>query len=691
MRPPFALTLTPDGIRLLHRSTGGWRQVGVAAPDSASLPADLAALRGIAEELEPGRVRCKLVLPDEQVRYLTVARKPGGDPEDQARTALEGATPYAVTDLAFDTQVTKDSLTIAAVTRDTLDEAESFARDHGFNPVSFVAMPADGQFETEPFFGPSHSVAAWLPDGETVEPDSQPIQIIGAPPVAKAAPPVADPAPAPPAPEPEPEPVMFRSRKAAATPPPEAQPSEARKPVILRATPDEAAPEPAPETDPVPEPKPEPVAPQPPRATRPAAPEARPEPRITPPENEAQRMTVFGAREKPRQRGKPRYLGLALTLILLVLLAGVAIWASLLGDRDPLSALWPEADEAPVTTPATTPAAPDIAALPAPVVVAPTQTPPRASAQAGPAVAEMPDMPPAPGTLPVLSDLISPELDAPVPTPDALGLPDYAVLDTDLALGFVADPPAPGAVFDLDDRGQVVATRDGALTPDGHRVYLGAPPARPAALPTRTEPVPEDDIRLTRLATLRPVARPGDLDEQVERVVLAGRTRNELASLRPLARPSSPQDAPAAEAPTPTPEALAMTASLRPIRRPARLPQASDTRSAAAIPATKPAAKPAPTEVAAVAPKTVKPKIPSSASVARQATIERAINLNRVNLIGVYGTKANRRALVRLSSGRTKKVKVGDRVDGGRVVAIGDSELRYKKGSRTLSLKMPKG
>jgi hypothetical protein len=45
---------------------------------------------------------------------------------------------------------------------------------------------------------------------------------------------------------------------------------------------------------------------------------------------------------------------------------------------------------------------------------------------------------------------------------------------------------------------------------------------------------------------------------------------------------------------------------------------------------------------------------------------------------------------VRLPSGRYKKVKVGDLVDGGKIVAIGESELRYQKGSRNLTLKMPR-
>jgi hypothetical protein len=71
--------------------------------------------------------------------------------------------------------------------------------------------------------------------------------------------------------------------------------------------------------------------------------------------------------------------------------------------------------------------------------------------------------------------------------------------------------------------------------------------------------------------------------------------------------------------------------------------------------------------------------------------VKNAINLRAVNLIGVYGKPSSRRALVRLSNGRYQKVKVGDRIDGGRVSAIGDAELRYKKGSRNLTLKMPKG
>ena len=90
---------------------------------------------------------------------------------------------------------------------------------------------------------------------------------------------------------------------------------------------------------------------------------------------------------------------------------------------------------------------------------------------------------------------------------------------------------------------------------------------------------------------------------------------------------------------------------------------------AAAAPA--PAAKPEEVdeldepEVASAA-----PSIPTKASVAKQATYANAINLSKINLIGTYGTDSRRYALIRQSNGKYKKVKVGDKIDGGTVKAI---------------------
>lgn len=80
--------------------------------------------------------------------------------------------------------------------------------------------------------------------------------------------------------------------------------------------------------------------------------------------------------------------------------------------------------------------------------------------------------------------------------------------------------------------------------------------------------------------------------------------------------------------------------------------------------------------------------LPTTRTVAKKSTLANAIDLGDINLIGVYGSSANRRALVRMPSGRFVKVQVGDRIDGGKVAAISDNELRYVKGGKTYALKM---
>jgi type IV pilus biogenesis protein PilP len=57
----------------------------------------------------------------------------------------------------------------------------------------------------------------------------------------------------------------------------------------------------------------------------------------------------------------------------------------------------------------------------------------------------------------------------------------------------------------------------------------------------------------------------------------------------------------------------------------------------------------------------------------------------------VFGTQNNRQALVREPGGRVVRVKVGDRLDGGRITAITASEVQYQKGNRVLAIAMPRG
>ena len=829
MKPKFALSLSVDGIQLLHRAAGGWLEVGKVDIGAENLKAELGKLRRIARGMAPRGLKTKLIIPRDQIRYMTIDTPGMTRPErvEAALAALEGATPYAVKDLSFDICPSGPVTHIAAVANETLLEAETFASEHLFDPVSFVAIPGDEPFMGEPFFGPTLAARSQIEQGEIkVEPDGIAVVVVGtvpeevkeealerlrqqaqaaaapkpekaeddaaeaAPVAPRAIPPAPEEAPAdpvraadvtdpglPPA-EPEPpraapdeSPSGFASRRAA--------PPVRTEPVITAPAPTIETPlrpdsssldHPAPEPEPEPEPQAAPlVAP----ARTPAEPakvgflsrrkpgqgaaalaraQAASEMGRTPePRSEVERMTIFGARGDAEIGGKPRFLGLILTAALLVFLAGVAAWAAVFLDEG-VAGLWggsksravasapefqiepkiiraaPEADPEPDPEPLRTAALdPDLtledsAVLDALSEPAPAQIPPpemtREEAEARYAVTGIwplpPGVPEPPATI-SLDDFYLTSIDPVSTASDAIALPPVRSFATDTELPAVASPAAPGTNFALDARGMVIPTPEGAVSPDGVVVYAGRPPLVPPDAPTRFSAEPAPDAERPALAGFRPRERPGNLVETNERATLGGLSRSELADYRPEMRPQSIQQAAeeaektraavaaaaqAAAAAVEDPNAVppeaapatpfdgatkfAVVASVRPDTRPRNFERIVKRAER------QPAEEPQVTQAATIAPLTVQPKIPSSASVSKQATVQNAINLRKVNLIGVYGKPSSRRALVRLGNGRYQKVVVGDRIDGGRVSAIGDSELRYTKGGRAVVLKMPK-
>ncbi len=160
MTPDFVLSLFFEGIRLHRRAPEGWALVGEVPLDSPDLARDLHALREAGIATETPWTGTGLLLPPEQVRVLDLE---GERDLAGVRAALEGVTPYAVDDLVFDWEVRDGRTHVAAVARETLDEAEAFAAEHGFLPVSFAA-PLAG-FPREADFGPTR-LAATLPGAE---------------------------------------------------------------------------------------------------------------------------------------------------------------------------------------------------------------------------------------------------------------------------------------------------------------------------------------------------------------------------------------------------------------------------------------------------------------------------------------------------------------------------------------------
>ncbi len=426
-------------------------------------------------------------------------------------------------------------------------------------------------------------------------------------------------------------------------------------------------------------------------------------PRKEPPEwARTEELTVFGARKSAVAGGKPRYLGLVLTVALILALAAAALISNLiLGEDSALSRFLRPAEPVVVATaPAAVIEQPDMAAP------APDPEPEQAAAPAGPVTPDEaaafhartgiwpldPTVPTGAGT-DLIDDLYVASIDPVIVGHDAVALPSSQAALSDNALDAIQSPTPLGTRFDLDDNGLVRAVPEGALTPDGILVIAGSPATvpqpRPGQAANQAEPA------AATLAGFRPKSRPGGLIEANEKSRLGGRTLVQLAAIRPAARPASAQDN---DTVTRTPPSeFAVLVSPSPAARPSDFRQIVEKAVAEAqasaeaqVSAAAPAEEAAVVTQAAIA----APRLPPAASpsnVARQATVKNAIDLGKINLIGVYGSSSNRRALIRLSSGKYVKVKVGDRIDGGQVAAIGSSELLYVKNGRRMTLAMPKG
>lgn len=874
MKPNFALFLSVEGIRLLHRVTGGWHLVGEVALDSEDMGGELAQIRQTALALEPSGIRTKVLLPNDQIKYFALDGTRAETAEIEA--ALDGTTPYTLDELVYDFSKGGGRTYVAAVAQETIEEAESFAKSYHFNPVCFAAIPDEFTFLGEPFFGGAGAAGGI---SASIERDEEAIKIIGhahlpevpklldeAPTsiepqgdaenaevaefvqeeveeVTEAETPAPEPlapqieedilqgdlfprfeetsAPSPEAapaaeltPEPEPE-VVFSSRakpavkapgeikmpplaappvateidgrveptfasrtrsaapkieqgatsvSAPAAPPKLSAEPEFGQPAPIKVRGNEPSPSAAPRIAAAVEAVSAPAAPKPalkvpslPKLGIGAflkgvlsKPKTRKKEQAATPKTEAEaeieQLTVFGSRKA--QRGKPRFLALILTALLLLFLAAVAAWASYSDDA---LARWIRGESATVQFAQETEvlpvpeiseeeefdiatAAADMAGDPAVAAVETTDVQdPEPSALEQPVEVGTPLSPaeaeriyaatgvwlraPRMAYLPQTEssdDVVIPAIDPVTIGTDAIALP--ATFAPDRPILAPTNPPAPGTSFPRDENGFILATPEGTVMPDGVLVFARKPdvipPLRPATLETDTSASADTAVAEAPnpLAGFRPRERPATLAEKIEREALGGFTNDELASLRPKVRPEglvpparqpdpNVDDAVAsAIANAPTNDVAAIAAAIATAAPPpSSLNNATSAAVAASVrPDTRPrnfanivqAARSAP--AVAVAPAAVvAPSGPSPRSVASAATQDGALNLREMNLIGVSGTSNRRTAIVRMSNGRFLRVGVGDGIDGGQVTAIGESALNYVKNGRTYSLQMP--
>ncbi len=181
MKPQIAIAMSRAGIDVMHRASDGWRTVGHVALDAPDFPAQVRSLRDRAQTLVRGSLAAKLIIPDTEILYTTVDA-PG--PDDEARAAqiavaVDGMTPYTADELVFDWCGIGDTLQVAVVARETLQEAEAFASEYGIDAVAFVAAPDENRFMGEVYFGRT-GMAGWLlPPGEGIERDETSVRSIG--------------------------------------------------------------------------------------------------------------------------------------------------------------------------------------------------------------------------------------------------------------------------------------------------------------------------------------------------------------------------------------------------------------------------------------------------------------------------------------------------------------------------------
>ena len=650
MSSKFLLHLSSDSIDLERQDASGhWHRLGSVSPDSKHLTEALAHLRQtvVTEASDPLEVL--VALPADQIKRVDL------DHSDTSTAALQqalaGQTPYEFHELCVDCLPTPQGQTIAAIAQETLEEAENLTQAFGFKAAGFVALPG-GAWENNfsvfqrPGYGAQsrpRAYSAAVPEAKAIDPTP-----LAAGPAAAPTPPIAAPAPST---SPRPELSARVGGAEAAAPAPQVTDTKAV-----------------------------------PAETLPAA-SARPQARHA--LGIAQYVSKIRSRlgrraPKPRPAhiktvqaqvgGKPKYFGLILTTLLLLFMFTVAALAATLG-RDKISA-WLGLSPAQTQMTAALPADPNGQVIE--IGLEPLNAPSAPADQTA---------------------------FAPQTRDDALSLQEAEIAlkdpenDAEPPIGlFAEEPPAvralaigpatePAATPPANAEGYVAAP-DPNLQSDEEPPLLDMPWLRPDPLPdkeNRAPTVAQDQTEEPSAPDAAPLAEPVNIPPVTAALAQTDQSvapsphedaspeeTNPLAAVRPMARPAS---LPSPVRPKTLPDGKSLARSLRPQSRPRAI-------ELAALLPTPVVAKPS--EIQA-------PTATSRKTVTRSATRKNVINLRNINLIGITGTTRLRNALVRLSNGQVVKVRIGDRLDGGRVTDISSKTLTYAKSGRSITLDMPRG
>jgi type IV pilus biogenesis protein PilP len=746
-KPSFALDLSNEGITLWQRAgSGTWDALGRIPLDAPNIPAQIKLLRTKAGVKHAAPLKAIVRIPRTEVLFsrLKLGVFEGDAAEKQARKLIDDLTPYNLDEILYDLEEkgAGNMAPVAVVARSTLEEAEAFAAQNGFEALYFSTEFEPREFPREPrfylkkpkkpvlpmlskvaamvavglsigYFGYANFLAPQQPETPLTSPQTAQI----AEPAAITSPSIAKVEPAKPAAEPEPvvpgnEAPDFSAPQTATLIAPETSTYEnfsfgdVGRTNLARIT----------------------------RLARPLYQKGEPRPPTptNPPRHKTDALALADAlRDLPE-------VGIT-DETLASLQADMALPEVAQGSNgtafDLAAFVPPDIDFTKVYNSTLT--APPAAYQPPPVKSAvnpdPPPPPPAYTTAAPGTLTPTPQGTPGPeniriyaGRPPVLPRT-RPEVVGPV---DPLGrfkprLRPQGLVSEELLASLVptdgtapAPPPAPALSADTAP----------VNAPDDTPAQLAAIPAAPQT-PTQTDaafaapentPRPKTLLELAdpALAGFKPRLRPSRLNARVTEEpqglpaladpTLAGKKARRrpatlapktaalpqgllaqadpaLAKFRAKRRPDNLRIIKPEAEPAPPPAGatrLAVALSLIPKQRPENLGPGLAVKTEGNTKAT------AKTPKSAVG--TSKPSPgPTVVAVSKAATQKAHFNKRKMNLVGVFGTPNARRALIRMPSGRYVKVKTGDRISGWQVSAIGESSLRIRKGTKNQVLRMP--
>ncbi|GGA09542.1 hypothetical protein [Neptunicoccus cionae] len=159
-KPNFALDLSNEGVALWHRAGGGgWTVLGHVPLDAPDLSAQVRALRDQALSNGAGNARQRRTVVRVPRSEVMLSKVSLGVFEDEAAERhglrqIEKISPLPMDEIVFDMgeKGFGNMAPVGIVARQTLQEAEDFAKTHGFDTLYFTTEYSEREFHREPRF-----------------------------------------------------------------------------------------------------------------------------------------------------------------------------------------------------------------------------------------------------------------------------------------------------------------------------------------------------------------------------------------------------------------------------------------------------------------------------------------------------------------------------------------------------------